>query len=123
MPKRHTASTVTRGTIIGPTTRRTRGAVPSTGSLRISADPLVLQADAGRVLGGVHGDAGYDEARVGRVRCVVRRDGRGRAAPDDEVQVLEDAMCLVFLETQFADIAARVDPAKLPGVITKTAAK
>ncbi len=39
------------------------------------------------------------------------------------MQVLEDALCLVFLETQLVDIAARLDPAKLPGVIIKTAHK
>jgi limonene-1,2-epoxide hydrolase len=37
--------------------------------------------------------------------------------------VLEDALCLVFLETQLVEIAARLEPEKLPGVITKTAHK
>ncbi len=39
------------------------------------------------------------------------------------MQVLEDAMCLVFIETQLADLAARLDPEKLPGVIAKTKQK
>ena len=53
----------------------------------------------------------------------MRKDGLARAGEHDDVQVLEDALCLVFLETQLVDIAARLDPAKLPGVITKTAHK
>jgi limonene-1,2-epoxide hydrolase len=74
-------------------------------------------------LGVVLGDAGYDEATIARVQAIVCKDGLARAAETDDVQVLEDALCLVFLETQLVDIAARLDPEKLPGVITKTAAK
>ena len=69
------------------------------------------------------GDAGYDDATIARVQAIVRKDGLARAAENDDVQVLEDALCLVFLETQLVDIAARLDPEKLPGVITKTAQK
>jgi limonene-1,2-epoxide hydrolase len=67
--------------------------------------------------------AGYDAAEVARVQSLVRKDGLATAGPTDDVQVLEDALCLVFLETQLVDIAARLDPDKLPGVITKTARK
>ena len=74
-------------------------------------------------LGVVLGDAGYDDETIARVQSIVRKDGLARAAEHDDVQVLEDALCLVFLETQLMDIAARLDPATLPGVITKTAAK
>jgi limonene-1,2-epoxide hydrolase len=74
-------------------------------------------------LGAVVGAAGYDASEVERVQAVVRKDGLTAAAPTDDVQVLEDALCLVFLETQLVDIAARLDPDTLPGVITKTARK
>jgi ketosteroid isomerase-like protein len=74
-------------------------------------------------LGVVLGDAGYDEATIARVQSIVRKDGLTRAGETDDVQVLEDALCLVFLETQLVDIAARLEPEKLPGVITKTAHK
>lgn len=82
-----------------------------------------LHAQHAQELGVVLGDAGYDDATIARVQALVRKDGLARAAESDDVQVLEDALCLVFLETQFVDIAARLDPAKLPGVITKTARK
>lgn len=91
-----------------------------TGYLRWRKD---LHGQHARELGVVLTDAGYDETTIARVQAIVRKDGLARAAANDDVQVLEDALCLVFLETQLVDIAARLDPAKLPGVITKTAKK
>ena len=44
---------------------------------------------------------------IARVQAIVRKEG---LADDAEVQVLEDALCLVFLETQLADVVARLDP-------------
>jgi limonene-1,2-epoxide hydrolase len=82
-----------------------------------------LHAQHARELGLLLTDAGYDEETIARVQALVRKDGLARAAEHDEVQVLEDALCLVFIETQLVDIAARLDPATLPGVITKTARK
>jgi limonene-1,2-epoxide hydrolase len=82
-----------------------------------------LHAQHAKELGLVLADAGYDEATIARVQAIVRKDGLARAGENDDVQVLEDALCLVFLETQLVEIAARLDPAKLPGVITKTARK
>ena len=54
---------------------------------------------------------GDDRARAGD-RAQGRPRARGR---DDDVQVLEDALCLVFLETQLVDIAARLDPGEAAG--------
>ncbi len=82
-----------------------------------------LHAQHAKELGLVLADAGYDEPTIVRVQAIVRKDGLARAGESDDVQVLEDALCLVFLETQLVEIAARLDPAKLPGVITKTAHK
>ena len=42
---------------------------------------------------------------------------------DPDVQVLEDALCLVFVETQFAELAAKLDPAKMVDVVRKTLKK
>ena len=60
----------------------------------------------GEILRGV----GYDDDTIARVQDLVRKRGLGK---DPEVQTLEDALCLVFLETQFDDLAARLDPEKL----------
>jgi hypothetical protein len=63
---------------------------------------------------------GFDDETIERVQRLVRKDDLGS---DPEAQVLEDALCLVFIETQFHDLAARLDPAKLPRVVSKTLAK
>ena len=63
---------------------------------------------------------GYDADTVARVRDLVQKKGLGR---DPEVQALEDALCLVFLETQFGDVAARLAPEKLADVLRKTLRK
>ncbi len=63
---------------------------------------------------------GYDDATVARVQDLVRKRGLGK---DPEVQTLEDALCLVFIETQLRELAARLDAEKLPGIIEKTKKK
>ena len=63
---------------------------------------------------------GYDEADVTRVQAIVRKQGLGR---DPEVQVFEDALCLVFIETQFRELADRLGDEKLVDVTRKTLAK
>ena len=72
--------------------------------------------EVGEILAGV----GYDDATITRVQDLVRKRGLGK---DSEVQILEDALCLVFLETQFHDLAARLDAETLDGVIDKTLKK
>jgi hypothetical protein len=72
--------------------------------------------EVGEILRGV----GYDDDTITRVQDLVRKRGLGK---DPEVQTLEDALCLVFLETQFEDLAARLDPDKLDGVVDKTLKK
>lgn len=64
--------------------------------------------------------AGYDPATIGRAEFIVRKRELGR---DAEVCVLEDAICLVFLETQFREVAAKLDRAKMIDVLRKTMRK
>jgi hypothetical protein len=64
--------------------------------------------------------AGYEPAAVERVQSIVRKRGLGR---DPDVQALEDALCLVFLETQLHELSARLDDEKMDGVVRKTLAK
>jgi hypothetical protein len=64
--------------------------------------------------------AGYDEAAISRVQDIVRKVGLGH---DPAVQVHEDALCLVFLETQFDELADRLDDEKMVDILRKTAAK
>jgi len=64
--------------------------------------------------------AGYDDTEIGRVQELVKRT---RLAWDPDAQAVEDAACLVFLETQLADTARRFDRARMLDVLRKTAAK
>jgi hypothetical protein len=70
-------------------------------------------------------DAGYDAAASTRVQDLVRKRGLGGdpVSRDPEVQTLEDALCLVFLETQLMDLAARFDDDKVVDILQKTAKK
>jgi limonene-1,2-epoxide hydrolase len=79
-----------------------------------------LQAQHARELGALLVEAGYESETVERVQSIVRKE---HLASDPEVQVLEDALCLVFLETQLTDVAARLDPTTLTRVIIRTAEK
>jgi hypothetical protein len=82
-----------------------------------------LHQQHARELGEILVAAGYDEMTVVRVQALVRKERLGRPGADPAVQVLEDALCLVFLETQLGDVATRLEPETLTRVIVKTAAK
>jgi len=73
-------------------------------------------AHAGRILA----EQGYDDATIQRVQAILRKQGLGS---DPEVQAFEDALCLVFLETQFRELLERLGEEKLVEVTRKTAAK
>lgn len=78
-------------------------------------------ADVAELLEGV----GYDQATIERVRAIVEKDGLrpdGRTT-DAAIQVHEDALCLVFLETQLAATADQLGDDKIVEVIRKTARK
>lgn len=66
-------------------------------------------------------EAGYDDTSIARVQAIVRKQGLGR---DPDVQVHEDALCLVFLETQFDELTDQLDDEpKMIDILRKTAAK
>ena len=64
---------------------------------------------------------GYDAAATRRVSDLLHK--RGLARGDAEAQVLEDALCLVFLETQYRELAERLSGEKLLDVTAKTLRK
>ncbi len=87
------------------------------GYLRWRGELHLHHADtAAAILQGV----GYGPETIARVQDIVRKR---QLAQDPEVQTLEDALCLVFLETQFHDLAARLDPEKMIDMLTKTLRK
>lgn len=82
-------------------------------------------------------DAGYSPDEAGRVAALVRKENLKRGATttsstteegkeeegDDEVQVLEDVACLVFLDDQFDAFEKGVDEEKMLDILRKTWAK
>lgn len=60
---------------------------------------------------------GYPEATIGRVQTLnMKEDIKG----DPEMQVLEDALCLVFLEKQFHEFKQKTDERRMLRIIRKT---
>jgi Domain of unknown function (DUF4202) len=66
-------------------------------------------------------ECGYDAALIRRVSDLLHKRGLARGEP--EAQVLEDALCLVFVETQYREIAERLSEEKLLDVTVKTLRK
>ena len=60
---------------------------------------------------------GYQPAEIERVQQLIRRE------PIDGAQAVEDAACLVFIETQLAEFATRMEHDRMIEVIRKTARK
>jgi len=101
-----------------------RWAIPRTdyeegrgGYKRWRSDLARMHADVAR---GVLEEVGYDEVTIARVESLVRKLGLGR---DPEVQTFEDAICMVFFEMDFADLAAKHDDEKVIDILRKTWAK
>lgn len=63
---------------------------------------------------------GYDQGIVDRVRSINLKKGLGK---DFEIQVIEDALCLVFLEHQYDDLIAKTSEDKMIYILQKTWAK
>jgi len=71
-------------------------------------------------VGGILRGVGYDEATIERVQQIIRKERLGK---DPQVQVHEDALCIVFLLTQLTDVAEQLGDDKTIEVLQKTARK
>lgn len=63
---------------------------------------------------------GYDAVEIARVQEIMAKQDR---ASDPQVQVHEDALCLVFLQTQFSELADRLGDDRTVDVVARTLAK
>jgi Domain of unknown function (DUF4202) len=79
-----------------------------------------LKRQHGDEVGTILRDAGYDDESVARVQAIVTKRGLGQ---DHAVQVHEDALCLVFLETQLDELAGKMGDDKTVEILQKTAKK
>jgi hypothetical protein len=82
-----------------------------------------LQRQHAEEVAGILRDAGYDDHVVAEVQRLIRKEGLRRDPPEPAVQVHEDALCLVFLETQCDDLAVDLGPDKAVDVLRKTLVK
>ncbi|KAL4910696.1 hypothetical protein BDW74DRAFT_1620 [Aspergillus multicolor] len=67
-------------------------------------------------------EGGYDEGVAERVGALVRKEGL-KSGEDEEVQVLEDVACLVFLEDQLEEFQGGYEEEKVIGILQRTWAK
>ncbi len=76
-----------------------------------------LQELHAATLGEVMTEAGYDVAAIERAQDLVRKKNLRR---DPDAQALEDALCLVFLETQFGEFRTRQTDDRTASILRKT---
>jgi hypothetical protein len=62
-------------------------------------------------------EVGYDAALVARVESLLRKE---QLKTDPDVQLLEDVICLVFLDHYLADFASKHEDGRLLDVLAKT---
>lgn len=62
----------------------------------------------------------YEKETIERVQAIIRKE---RLRTDLQVQAHEDALCLVFLQTQVLDLAEQLGPDKAVDVLAKTVKK
>ena len=63
-------------------------------------------------------EAGYSADAINRVAALITK--AAHRAGDPEGLILEDALCLVFLETQFKDLLAKTPEDKMSEILKKT---
>lgn len=71
----------------------------------------------GDIAGEIMANQGYDEGIIARVKDLLLKRSLKR---DDEVQALEDVICLVFIEFYLEEFASKHDEEKLIDIIRKT---
>jgi len=72
--------------------------------------------NAARV-GEIMAAAGFGTEDIARVASLIRKE---RLKLDPEAQMLEDVVCVVFLEHYIGPFMAKTEQAKLPGILAKT---
>ena len=76
-----------------------------------------LKAFHADTVAGLMREVGYPDEMIQRVRTIV---GKRQLPSDPETQTLEDALCLVFLQTQFVDLQRKTPDDKMREILRKT---
>ena len=96
---------------------RSRYPMTRAGYLRWRETLKAFHADT---VAGLMREEGYSDDAIQRVRILM---GKRQLGSDPETQTLEDALCLVFLETQFTDLWRKTAEEKMREIVRKTWAK
>jgi hypothetical protein len=70
-----------------------------------------------RTVGEMMQQAGYDSVLIERVQSIILKKN---LSTNPEAQTIEDALCLVFLETQFEDLQSKTPEEKMIPIVQKT---
>jgi len=62
-------------------------------------------------------EVGYDDKTIERVREIIQKQS---LKTDEDVQTIENALCLVFLQFQFDDLIEKVNEEKMIDILRKT---
>lgn len=84
------------------------------GYFKWRTDLSVFHADTAAAL---LAQAGYEEDTINTVRHIIRKEN---LRSDEEVQVMENALCLVFLQFQYADFIKEHEDDKVIRILQKT---
>lgn len=71
-----------------------------------------------RRVGDLAAEAGYSAEEIARVEALITKRALRNGDPDG--QALEDALCLVFLETQFLELKSKTPDDKMRDIVLKT---
>ncbi|OGX38925.1 MAG: hypothetical protein A3C53_02330 [Omnitrophica WOR_2 bacterium RIFCSPHIGHO2_02_FULL_68_15] len=96
------------------TVPRSRYPMNRAGYLRWRETLKAFHADT---IAGLMREEGYPDDAIQRVRTLM---GKRQLGTDPETQTLEDALCLVFLETQFADLRRKTSEEQMRQIVRKT---
>lgn len=67
--------------------------------------------------GAILQEVGYDQLTINRVKSLLLKE---KLKDDEEVQLLEDVICLVFLDYYFEDFSKKHDEEKLIEIVRRT---
>lgn len=87
------------------------------GYLAWRRDLAVYHADKAEL---ILAEAGYDKEQIALVRRIILKK---KIKVDDEVQTMENALCLVFLEFQYEDFHLKHAPEKVINILRKSLLK
>ncbi|CAK3796125.1 Hypothetical predicted protein [Lecanosticta acicola] len=77
-----------------------------------------LKKRQAQLVGDILKDSGYDDDEV--KQCIKLIEKEGLKQGEEEVQVLEDVACLVFLDDQFDEFKDKHDEEKMINILKKT---